>query len=129
VLAEQLAPQPGERDLADRGRSLGIGERTAPALGEPELRGAERDRARTDHDHLLTARAGLGDLAGEPGEPLAVRLAAVAHQQGRADLEHEARAGGGIGQVGEAFDRHCGALAESGEAGKASTFAIPCSSL
>src|SRR5690606_25639560 len=42
----------------------------------------------------------------QPGEPLAMRLAVAPHQQRRADLEHHAGAGGGIGKVGEALDRH-----------------------
>ena len=43
-----------------------------------------------------------GNLADQSGEPFAMRPAAPADEQRRADLEDDARARGGIGQVSEA---------------------------
>src|SRR5690606_37789562 len=103
---------------ADGRRGLGIGKRPAAALGEAELRRTERDRARADDDHLLPAPVRLGDLLDQARQPFPVRHAAAADQQRRADLEDDAGTSCGIGQIGEAFDRHGGALAERRANGK-----------
>ena len=112
VPPEQLGPESRQRDLADRGGGLGIGEAAAPALVEPERRGAQRDRARGDHHDILPTRPRAGDLGDETLEP---RLAQPlrADQQRRADLDHKARADAGIGEMEQAGDLHRRAISEA----------------
>ena len=83
-----------------------VGEAAAAMLAEPELAGAQRDRAGADDDYLLAAAvrgSELGDERFEPGPP---RLAVVAYQQRGADLDHQPGASVGVGEIGERGDRH-----------------------
>ena len=74
-----------------------------PQLAAREAKGAagQRDGAGGDQDHLRPARAHRGDIGGDTGQPALPRGgAALIHDEGRADLHHDAAGGAKIGGGG-----------------------------
>src|SRR5690606_36647326 len=93
--AERLGPDLTERDLPDRGGGLRILEAGAAALGQLEPPRAQRVRARGDDRDLLARTGAFGDIRRDPGQPFAPHAAVGIDEQRRADLDYQARAGGG----------------------------------
>jgi hypothetical protein len=78
---------PAERDLArPAAAAWASASAPRPPLARPELAAPSAIAPRADHDHLLAALAGRGDLARERGQPLAPRLPSPPHSSAEPTL-------------------------------------------
>ena len=88
VRLKRRLPRPHQRRLAGGGGGLFL--RQAETLAQAQAATAQGHGAGRHHQHLLAAGSQARHVGGEIGEPLSVRRAVRADQQGGADLDDDA---------------------------------------